>query len=29
LPALLARISNLGISAQELCAAILKTSEGK
>lgn len=29
LPALLARISNLGISAQELCAAILKASEGK
>jgi GntR family transcriptional regulator len=29
LPALLARISNLGISAQELCDAILKTSEGK
>jgi len=29
LPALLARISNLGISAQELCTAILKTSEGK
>lgn len=29
LPALLARISNLGISAQELCVAILKTSEGK
>jgi GntR family transcriptional regulator len=29
LPALLARISNLGISAQELCDAILKTSGGK
>ena len=29
LPALLARISNLGISAQELCDAILKASEGK
>ena len=29
LPALLARISNLGISAQELCDAILKSSEGK
>jgi GntR family transcriptional regulator len=29
LPALLSRISNLGISAQELCNAILKTSEGK
>lgn len=29
LPALLARISNLGISAQELCDAILKNSEGK
>jgi GntR family transcriptional regulator len=29
LPALLARISNLGISTQELCNAILKTSEGK
>lgn len=29
LPALLARIGNLGISAQELCDAILKSSEGK
>jgi len=29
LPALLVRINNLGISAQELCAAILKNSEGK
>lgn len=27
LPALLARIKNLGISAEELCAAIIKTSE--
>ena len=27
LPALLTRIKNLGISAEELCAAILKTSE--
>ena len=29
LPALLVRISNLGISAQELCSAILKSSEEK
>jgi len=27
LPALLARIKNLGISTEELCAAIIKTSE--
>ncbi|RYZ98196.1 MAG: GntR family transcriptional regulator [Moraxellaceae bacterium] len=27
LPALLARIKNLGISAEELCTAIIKTSE--
>lgn len=29
LPALLARIKNLGISTEELCAAIMKTSEAQ